>query len=145
MTETTKGSGAPKKAASKTAKSKTASKKKPATAASANSTSSKEGFKVKTGPIPGAPEEITLPLDRVLDATNRVGAFVSPLAEKAGVEAKLAALRGKAEKIDVSGLKVLGERAEKIQTDLTRVLESQSARAQELIGQARSQISALRP
>jgi hypothetical protein len=49
------------------------------------------------------------------------------------------------EKIDVSGLKVLGESAEKIQTDLRKVLGSQSARAQELIGQARSQISALRP
>lgn len=111
MTESKKGKGAPKKAATKTSKK----------------------------------EQASSPFDVVLDVANKASSYVSPLAERVGAGATIAALRGQVEKIDVSGLKVLGESAEKIQTDLRKVLGSQSARAQELIGQARSQISALRP
>ena len=170
MTDTAKDAGKPKKPAATTKAKSTAAKKTTATKATASNATpagtdsrKKTGSKVETGRLAGAREMITLPLDAALGTANRVGGLVSPVTERVGADDRVAALRSQIEVAlkrgtavrddarnrvaEIKGserLKVLGERADKIQTDLTRVLESQSARAQDLIGQARGQISALR-
>lgn len=164
----TKGSSAKStsaRSASKTAKPKAAPKSK---ASGPKSTTTKAGAKVSTGRLAGARGAIDLPLDTVLGAVNRVGGLVSPVAERVGADPKVNALTSQVEGVlrqveergssvradagrrvsEIKGnekLKVLGVRADKVQMDLNRVLETQSARAQALIGQARDQISALRP
>lgn len=148
-----------------TAKPKaTATAKKPAAKASA----AKAGPAPANGRLAGARSAVNQPLEAVSSAASRFNGFVSPVTGRVAGDDRVAALRGQVEGIlraaEKSGnavredaskrfgqissgktLKVLGDRAEKIQVDLSRVLESRSARAQELIGQARDQVSALRP
>lgn len=92
----------------------------------------------------------------VKDAADRVGSLVSPVFDRVGGN-QVTVMRGQVEgilrQVEKRGgtvianekLKVVSNRAEKIQTDLTKALEGQSARAQELLGQARGQLSNLRP
>lgn len=137
-----------KPAATKTSAAKTPSAKKTAT---------KAGSKAESGRLRGARAAASVPVGAVFGAANRVGAFVSPVTDRVSGDRKVADLRGQVEGIlrqaEKTGgavlanekLKVLGDRADKVQTDLTKALESQSARTQQLIGQARGQFSNLRP
>lgn len=154
---------AKKPAAKKASTAQTASAKASATRASTTKASA-----TTNGRLASARSAVNQPLEAVAAAANRVNGIVSPVTGRVAGDDRVAALRGQVEGIlraaeksgtavredaskrfgQISGgktLKVLGDRAEKIQTDLSRVLEGRSARAQELIGQARDQVSALRP
>lgn len=157
-------SGAKTANGAKTAKTKASARSK-ASGPAENAT--KGGIKVTTGRFPGARRAFDLPLETVRGAANRVGGLVSPVTDRVGGDSRVNALTSQVEAVlkqvekqgsavradagrrvteikDNEKLKVLGDRAEKVQVDLTRVLETQSARAQDLIGKARGQISALR-
>lgn len=144
-------------------------KAKPATkAASKTGKGAKPKAENGAGRLAGAKSAIDIPLDTLLAAATRVNELVSPITDRIGADSRVNALRNQAEELikeietrgnavrddagrrvsavkDNERLKVLGDRADKVQVDLAKVLESRSARAQELIGQARGQISALRP
>ena len=161
---TAKPKAAAAKSGAKTAKTKASARSK-ASGPAENVT--KGGIKVTTGRFPGARRAFDLPLETVRGAANRVGGLVSPVTDRVGGDSRVNALTSQVEAVlkqvekqgsavradagrrvteikDNEKLKVLGDRAEKVQVDLTRVLETQSARAQDLIGKARGQISALR-
>lgn len=134
----------------------TQSKKQTAKKSSPKSNATKAGAKISSGRLAGARQAVNLPIDAVRGAANRVGSFVSPVTDRVGGDQKVTALRGQVEDLlrqaEKRGesvfankkLKNLGNRAEKVQTDLTKALESRAGRAQELIGQARDQLSNLR-
>jgi hypothetical protein len=174
MADTPSKSTAKKANASKktTAKAKTATTAKKTTAKKASNTTASTKSTAKraapAGRLDGARSAVNQQLETVVAAASRVNGLVAPITGRVAGDDRVAALRGQVEGIlrtaeksgsavredaskrfaQISGnktLKVLGDRAEKIQTDLSRVLEGQSARAQELIGQAREQVSALRP
>ncbi len=138
-----------KTATKSTAKSgaKTTSKAKSAKATPAAKAAPKAAPKVeKSGRLASAGSVISAPVGVVVSAAGRVNDLVSPWADRTGAPEKVRAYRDQLEK-SIQGndrLKVLGDRAEKLQAELTQALESQSSRAQDLAGQVKGRISALR-